>query len=449
MTLAASIFVCAPDARAQDKADDKSPPYVIVRSETHFQLYRRALLPGAYGAIVDEQLAAPITESASLNATELDAPWQKQSLDVQLDVWGAATFGAAGEDRRFDGDVRSMSIRYRAKNAWARVGRQAFTGGAARYSRFDGAAVGGQLPFGLGLEGYGGLTVLPRWNGRMGYHQLGSASDTLLRDPSAVPEPVRSGYWLAGGRLFYDSSFFDAGISIHEQREQKELGRRTLGADARWDASSALTFGTNGMYELDARRVSEARAFADFTPNDRYALDLEVSHAEPALFLSRQSVLSVFSTDGYQEGGLSVSYRPIAPLTLIGSGYGELYSGGDKGGRGDFTAKIRPDRQNRTLVIASYGRVRALGNGYHSLRASARHRPIRPLIGSVDSYFYFYDQAIRDKGFSTVVGGTLEWLFSPVLRAMWGASIARSPYAAADAQTQLRLVYGPSNEDWR
>ena len=59
-------------------------------------------------------------------------------------------------------------------------------GGAARYSRFDGLAIG--LAFGAGFDAevYGGFTVLPRYDARPGYYLLGATADSLLRDPNAL-----------------------------------------------------------------------------------------------------------------------------------------------------------------------------------------------------------------------------------------------------------------------
>lgn len=434
-----------------DPDDEDSPgsPEVSVRSETHFQLYRRALLPGPYGASVTTQSAVPVIEYASLYASEIDAPWQKRALDVELDVWGSATFGEAGEDRRIDGDVRAAYVRYRSGLAWAKVGRQVFAGGAARFARFDGLSAGGTLPFGLGAEAYAGLTVLPRWNAQPGYEHLGSATDSLLRDPDALEDPSRGGYWLAGGRVFYDSSKLDAGVSFHEQHENDELGHRRLGLDARYDILEALSAGGNANLDLDSERVADGRIYAEFAPSERYSLDVEASHAEPSLFLSRQSVLSVFTTESYQEAGGTVSYKPWHVLRLTAGGFGQHYSSDGNGGRGEVAAKVTPDRSGRTLVLLSYTRVLATDNGYHSVRTSLRQRIVSPLVATAEGYLYFYDDSIRGHDSSSVFAGTLEYGVLPELGVLGGASVARSPYALSDVQAQLRVVYGPKRGAWR
>lgn len=440
--LAAGLLVPQP-ARADDHEDEHeaAPPEVLVRSETHFRLYQRALLPGPNGALVSEETAAPVVEYASLSAHDLDAPWQKRSLDVELDVWGSATFGEAGAGRRMDGDIQNANVRWRTGPAYLRLGRQHVAGGAARYARFDGLAAGGTLPIGLGLEGYAGLTVLPRWAARPGYHQLGSAVDGLWRDPAALPEPNRADHWVAGGRLYYDSPRLDVGASVHEERDMGELGHRNLGLDFRGDLSKKVTLGGTGVMDLDATRVADARAWGHYTPVGDVQLEAEVLHAEPALFLSRQSVFSVFSTAAYEEAGGSFRVKLWRQLSVLGSGFVQMYSDDELGQRGELGLRITPGRTDRTLVLITATRVIAPENGYRALRNSWRQRIALPLYATVEAYHYLYDDPIRGYDTSSVYAGTIEWKFAKELSLLWGSSFAHTPYAASDAQTQLRLRY--------
>lgn len=428
-------------ALAEPVGADAPAPEVLVRSETHFRLYQRALVPGPNGALVTEETAAPIVEYVSLTAHDLDGPWQKRSLDVELDVWGSATFGEAGAGRRMDGDVQNANVRYRTGPGWLRLGRQHVAGGAARYARFDGLAGGAALPLGLGADAYAGLTVLPRWAARPGYHQLGSAADSLWRDPAALPEPRRAEHWLAGGRIHYDSPRLDVGASIHEQREAGGLAYRNLGADARYDPSQKVTLGGAAVLELDARRVADGRLWAHYTPLLPLELEAEVLHAEPALFLSRQSVLGVFSTDAYEEAGGSFRAKLWRQLTLTGSGFVQVHSRADLGQRSELGARITPGHTDRTVILLSVARVDASENGYVSMRNAWRQRIQLDLHTTLEAYHYRYDEPIAGYDTSSVYAGTVEWLLSRHLSALWGASYARTPYAAADAQTQVRLRY--------
>ncbi len=337
--------------------------------------------------------------------------------------------------------MQSANVRYHQGQSWLRLGRQVFAGGAARFTRFDGLSAGSRLDVGLGAEAYGGFSVLPRWNGQPGYQQLGSAQDTLLKDPNALEDPNRSGYWLAGARLFYDKGPLSAGASIHEQHENSELSHRNVGVDAHWQPLEQMSLGGNSIFDLDGSQLSDARAWVDATPHRMLDLTGEYTHTVPASFLSRQSVLSVFSTDAYDEVGGGLTLHPLPRLAVEGTAFAELFSDGEQGGRGEAEARWSPDRPERTMIIVAYGRVVSPGNGYHSARASVRRRIIRPLTATAEAYLYFYDESIRGIDSSSVYAGTLGWAALPELSVLWGASVARSPYAKSDVQTLLRLSY--------
>ena len=162
--------------------------------------------------------------------TDVDAPWKKDSLDFELSAWGSALMGEVGQtDWRVDGDLQTANVRYHAGRAgFAWVARSMPVGPRASRASTGSPPVASSR-WGSAARFYGGLSVLPRWDARPGYYQLGSASDTLLRDPQALPDPSRSGYWLAGGRIYYDKGPVIAGVSMHEQHESSELARPTWG----------------------------------------------------------------------------------------------------------------------------------------------------------------------------------------------------------------------------
>src|SRR6188508_2501492 len=160
---------------AEGTVKDSPDRYSIsAQSETYVQLYRRALVPGQNGALVPTETAVPIHEYLYANARDVDAGWQKDAIGVEFAAWGRLWPTSSDMERPFDGDVQTASVRLEAGPAWGRFGRQQIAGGAARYARFDGVMVGARSQkLGLFAEGYGGFSVLPRWDGHPGYHQLG------------------------------------------------------------------------------------------------------------------------------------------------------------------------------------------------------------------------------------------------------------------------------------
>jgi hypothetical protein len=88
-----------------------------------------------------------------------------------------------------------------------------------------------------------------------------------------------------------------------------------------------------------------------------------------------------------------------------------------------------------------YGRVDAVELGYHSLRASARQPLAYDLVTTVQAFAYFYDQEIQASGRSLTGSVSLSYPFLPQWELLWAASASRTPYAAFDGTTQVRLTY--------
>ena len=439
---AALGLILAPRASRADPASEGTDRFDLsVHGETYAELFRRALLPGPAGAIVETTTAAPLHQYVGLRALDLDAPWRADSIDVELSAWGRGWIGPNETEQRLDGDVQSANVRYHHGPASVRLGRQLAAGGAARYVRFDGATLGATFARGFVAEGYGGFTALPRWDARPGYHHLGAAADSLLRDPDALPDPERSGYRLAGGRLGWMSERANLMLSFHEQAEPLGLARRGLGLDSRFVVVPAVVVGGTVLAELDALAVQDARLYVDASPAKPLDLSAEVLHTEPALFLSRQSVLSVFSTEAYDEVGGSGVWRVTERFSVEGGGWIEIYDSSDRGARGEMGVRVLPGAGKRTVVRLVYGRVVAMENGYHSLRGSLSRQLFPSLTGTAEAYGYFYDTPIRDRSTSAVYAGTLSYQVARPLSVMWGASLAISPYADLDAQTLVRLAY--------
>lgn len=411
---------------------------VSARSETYVQLYRRALVPGQNGAAVPTETAVPVHEYLYANARDVDAPWQKDGIGFEFAAWGRYWPTSSSLERRFDGDVQTASVRLDAGPAWARLGRQQVAGGAARYARFDGVMVGGKTG-GLFVEGYGGFTVLPRWDDRPGYHQLGTAEDTLLTAPIAKPE--RKNHFVAGARAGYTLGSASGSVSFHDEQAKGEVEHRNLGLDLGVQPLREASLGASGLIELDSGRFANARLWVDTTPHPILDIGAEYQHAEPSLLLSRQSVLSVFSTNSYEEFGGTVSARIERWLRLEANGYLEAYQGTGPGARGEVATRLLVDRAHPTLLRIAYARVIAPENGYQAMRVSFSRKLCERMSSTLEAYGYFYDEPVRGYRTSSMYAGTASYRVLDPLDLLWSVSVAHSPYAALDAQTMLRLTY--------
>lgn len=438
---AACLAPALAQAEPADRAYHPDRFTLLARSETHVGLFQRALLPGPNGSLISTETVVPLEEYILLDARGLDTSWDEDSVDIEFGGWTQVALGGLADERAMDGDIQTALVRYRRGPISAQLGRQQAVSTAARYVRFDGAALRADLGSGLDVNAYGGFTVLPRYNRTPQYAALGGLPDARLEDPSVLEPLPRSGYWLTGGRVGYQHELIRAGLSLHEQREDTELGRRNLGLDLGAGPWQTATLGASALLDTDAADIAEARVWVDAEPLDALDVSVEYLHTEPALLLSRQSVLSVFGGAGYDEVGALGSLEVTPAVSVEGAGAVEVYDTGRPGSRGELGARLLADRLRHVVVRLSYARLVAPENGYHSLRAGLSGKLVRALSGTLEIYGYFYDEAIRDYRSSAVYAGTLSYQATPALDVLWGTSVARSPYAALDAQTQLRLSY--------
>lgn len=437
---AALAFSVSGTAIAQERSTERDDRFTfLTHSETHAQLFRRALLPGTNGTTVASETALPITQYVTLSARDIDVPWRRDSLDIELSLWGRAHLYDLTAQDRFDGDVQTANVRQRFGKFALRLGRQSIAGGAARYSRFDGGDLTIELGAGFWAEGYAGFTAMPRWNERPSYLYLGTASDSGLRALATTPTAARDSYWQAGARLGFMHVRGDAVVSFHEQHESLGLAHRNLGANARYMIADKATLGGTAILDLDRNRFADASLFVDYFLSRKVDASLEYFHLEPSLLLSRQSVLSVFTTDAYDEFGASVRARPTSRVTLQGLGFLNGYSDADIGGRAELSASVWADERRLTFVRIAYARVLAPENGYNSARASIARKLGRFMTSTVEGYYYFYDRAVKGSRSSSVYAATLSYRPIPTVSLLAGASLARTPDASIDAQGQLRL----------
>jgi hypothetical protein len=437
---AAGSLVTETDPRKADEGTDRYS--VHADSTTVVPVLQRALLPGPGGALVKTETYAAAHEYLQLSLRDLDAPWAKDSVDAELSLWSAVQFAGAEPARPLEGDISVADVSARLGPGMLRLGRQFVTEGAARYSHLDGLYGTVRSAFGLGGSAYAGFTVLPRWSDRPGYYQLGSAFDTLVRTPDALPDPKRSGNWMAGGRVYYShADLAEVGLSYHEQREDGGLGRRDAALDAELGAMRDVDLSVRGLLDLDSIRLADAFAGLAIYPTSQIDVSAEYRRVVPTLLVSRQSVFSVFMTDRFDEYGGELRYRPSRRITLGGSGYLELMAQANPGFRASLRGSVSPDERRTLTVAAEYTRVLAGQNGYHAVRLSSRYRPIPPLVFVGEQYLYLYDQPINDATTSSVQALSAEYSVTRNWLVMLGGSVYHTPYAARDIQALARLTY--------
>jgi hypothetical protein len=411
---------------------------IEVSSATYVRYFDRALLPGPSGAPVPTDEMAPVYEYLSLRAPRLATPFG-DPVEVEFSGWGNGLLTDVAGEHRFDGDVTALNLLFALGPTHAKLGRQIVTSPAARFVRIDGASAGARRGL-LSLDAYAGYVVLPRWSQRPGHFALGSAADLLLTSP--LPEPSRAGSWAVGGRAqVLDRSWGHIGASVHEAYRASELWARNLAADARlcpWDPVDVL-----GVAIVDGSTpgLAEARASVELRPRTDATLVLEWRRADPMLLLSRDSVLAVFDTSRYDEVGADATVQPLERISFGASGYADAWTDGGTGLRLSARMLATMDPARRLRVQLTYGRTAESRNGYHAGRLSISYRFADPADAVLEHQAYFYDVPIRGMATSTVDQASLGYKLAPMLRALFGGGIARSPYASIDAQALVRVVY--------
>ena len=412
-------------------------------NSTYIPMFQRALMPGPAGSMVSPQSTLPIYDYMMFRVMDADVPWAKNSVDMELSLLGAGhIIGTDGQQRTIDGDVTVASVTQRLGLSHVKVGRQYVTEGAARFAHLDGVSAGYRSKSGFDVSGYAGFTVMPRWDARPNYQHLGTASDSLVTSVDQLPRSERSGNWMLGARAGYSANRFgEVGLSVHEQREDHELGRRDAALDLHFFPVQSVDASGRALVDLDSKSLADTFLGVSFHPNRKWDIATEYRRVIPTLLMSRQSVLSVFAVDRFDEVGGELRYHATPRILFFGGSFVEWLAGDGAGSRTRVGTKIYPDDAHRLMIQLAYTRVVEPMNGYHATRISAVYRVLSPVTVSAEQYTYFYDVAIRGMRSSSVQMATTSWRFHRSWETMLGGSLFHSPYSAMDAQAMLRVAY--------
>ncbi len=412
-------------------------------SRTFVRLFRRRYLGGLGGETTEDETIVPVYEYLGLRVTEADAPWGKDSLDLRLEGWGTVDAVDVSEDRRVTGDLVAANATGRFGPGYVTVGRQTAVGGAARFTRFDGLMAGVRSSYGLGADAYVGLAVTPRFRDRPEYVLLGSRADSMLKHPEALPSTSLTDAWLAGGKLSWSrAGRFHAAASFHEEHERAGLARQWAAVDISGQPARMLSLGGTGAFDVFSARLANADGYVDWEPIEQLGLFGEVTHSDPSLFLSRSSVLSVFSLDTLTEAGGEVTVRAIPRVQIGVSAWHDWYSDSTSSNR--FGGRIRAGWGHRDALVAQvrYARVEESEKGYHAVRGALAYRVVEPVIATVELHEYLYDVAVHGVDTATYGSTTVEYGASKQpWKLMLGGFMTRSPFATIDAQAIARLSY--------
>ena len=356
-----------------------------------------------------------IYEAFSLNARADGSDWL-QDIRVVARGWGRLTLGTSFDDHTTAGDVDSLFFEGRVlqRHLLLRLGRQLMTGGAMRATQVDGITADGVIAHGVGVQGWAGVPVQPR------FAQAG-------------------GDFITGGRAFWRQGFdSEVGVSYVYALRKGYLARSDLGVDGSWTPVRPVTVSGVLQWSLEEGRLAEGRLQALWQVDKKLQLVGDVSRTAPDLFIDRSSIFAVFSEELRNEAGAEVVYRLLQPLSLEADFHWLRVEGGHgyrTGARATY----------RTPYGGSYGaELRLLDepdNGYTLARVFGIRKPRQDITITLDLDAYWLQQPINGSKHSFVGTLTGGWAFLPNWEAMIATSLGVTPYFERRTEVIARLVY--------
>jgi len=358
----------------------------------------------------------PIYQLLNLSVGGIHTRWL-DDLRITVSGWGELALGdprsglASG-----DLDIGMVDASLFDRRIRVQLGRQMVFSGAARAMQLDGASITFRIARGLHLSAWGGAPVMPRFGTRLG----DVAAGTRLS-------------WRHG----WDS---ELGLSFVEVLDAGRVARQDLGADARWQAHRTLALTGYALLSLVELRLAEGDLGATWQPIRMLSLRANYQRTAPDLFLSRSSILSVFSQESRDEVGGSAYLRPSL-RARIEADYHAVYDAGGSGHRASAKVNVYLGARYDTTVGTELRIVHFPDKGYFQARVFAMQRLWRTLTLTLDADAYRLEQAINGQTFSFTGAGTLGWEFKPGWRAVVSAVGDVTPFVQSRFECMAKIGY--------
>ena len=379
----------------------------------------------------------PAFEIVTVSAREISAPLLDE-LQVNFSGWGSYDIGKprwdAGVTGNSTGDVTSgyLLARFAHRAVTLRAGRETIAAGAGGMLQIDGGDIAVRLPFGISLSGYAGAPVAQRFSSRSG---------ELSWNPAG-------GDMAYGGRLGWTLPIagtygrgLELGVSAVDVTDGGHEVRQDAGLDLRLAPIAGLVISGTGTYSLYEARLAEASVVAVWDATRKLFISADFRFTSPDLFLSRQSILSVFADSNRKDFGGGVRYKFSEALSagvdahlLMEPGEGDsTQTGSELGARAEWE-----HGGTRAGVELSY--LDTGSKGYTGGRLYGRQQ-IDRLFLLADVSGYAFKEAVN--GQTSTVTGTIGGGFQ--LASNWSVVVAGragvTPFLEQQADLTVKLVY--------
>jgi hypothetical protein len=385
---------------------------------------------------------APLFEILSITARGVTNPIA-DDLSIIVSTWGSYDFADLrwnnGTTSSLTGEVVTGYVqgRFLDRRLLLRIGREHVMTGVARMIHIDGGEATAFLPYGLRVSGYAGVPVSQRFTRRTAienWNPIGGDRAFGGRLAWSLAQPGTPGRGL------------DLGASVNIVEDGSDPVRREIGADFRVLPMADVVVTGSGAYDIYAERFSELALRAGWRPLPRLQADVDARYVAPDLFLSRNSILSVFSAERRRELGAAATYEVARGLSA-GAAYrlrlepGETEEASDRIGH---QADARVEwRRGVTLAGAELGLLDALENGYFAVRLFGR-RDLGRLFAAADVLGHFFRESVNGEDLAVTgtltAGMDLARGFSAVVSGRAGMT----PFLEQTYDVMAKLVYNAS-----
>jgi hypothetical protein len=414
---------------------------VDVSSTTMLQLGQQTR-GGADPFNPDLVTVAPVFEIVSIAARDVKNP-VFEDLSLFASTWGSYELADprwdTGTDSKLNGDVVTLYAQARTlkRRLTLRLGRELVKTGVARMIQIDGGEAIAILPAGFRLQAYAGSPVTQRFG---------------ARDSLKSWNPV-GGDFAYGGRLGfswglagYPGRGVEIGASANMVQDGGDPVREEVGLDLRYQAFRDLTFTGLAAYSLFDQRPSEALLRASYSVTRHLRIEADARYYAPDLFLARNSILSVFSSEDRKDFGGAFTYA-LGHGIGLGAGYHLVVEPGETSEDGLFygsEANAHMEWERGPMVAgAEIDYLDALENGYVAFRVFGR-REFGKLIGSADVLAHMFRESVNGEDFAVTgtltLGAELAKGFSAVIAGNAGVT----PFMEQTYSAMVKIAYNAS-----
>jgi hypothetical protein len=219
--------------------------------------------------------------------------------------------------------------------------------------------------------------------------------------------------------------------------------RQEVGADLRLQPFRDLTLTGLAAYSLFDERASELMARASYSVTRKLRLEADARYYAPDLFLARNSILSVFSTEDRADFGGAFTYA-LGHGLGIGAGYHLVVEPGETEDAADFhgseaAANVEWE-SGPTLAGAEVEYLDALENGYVALRVFGR-RELGRMFASADVLGHLFRESVNGEDFAVTGNVSAGYELAKGFSAVVSGTAGVTPFMEQTFSVMAKLVY--------